>query len=57
MLDVADNAPDAVPQYSEGRALGQGGLGLQLAAKFALEIGWYVDGNSKHVWAEFPMPS
>ena len=56
VLDVADHAPDVVPQYSEGRELGKGGLGLQLAKQFALEIGWYAEQNSKHVWAEFPMP-
>lgn len=56
VLDVADHVTDVVPEYAEERALGEGGLGLQLAKKFALEIGWYVEGDSKHVWAEFPMP-
>jgi len=56
VLDVADHAPDVVPEYSEERAVGEGGLGLQLSKKFALETGWYVEGDSKHVWAEFPMP-
>ncbi|MFI7596275.1 ATP-binding protein [Actinoplanes sp. NPDC049681] len=55
-LDVADHSPDSVPEYAEGRPLGQGGLGLQLAQKFSLEMGWYVEGNTKHVWAEFPVP-
>jgi hypothetical protein len=32
-----------------------GGLGLQLARRLALDVGWYVDGVVKHVWAEFPI--
>jgi serine/threonine-protein kinase RsbW len=56
VLDVADHAPHAVPRYSEGRDLGKGGLGLQLAKQFALEIGWYAETGVKHVWAEFPVP-
>ncbi|PRY27040.1 hypothetical protein CLV70_1113 [Pseudosporangium ferrugineum] len=55
VLDVLDHSPEAAPQFSEGRPLGQGGLGLQLAKKFALEIGWYVEAEVKHVWAEFPI--
>lgn len=54
VLDVADHAPQSVPRISEGRALGQGGLGLQMAQKFSLDIGWYVLDGTKHVWAEFP---
>jgi serine/threonine-protein kinase RsbW len=56
VLDVMDHAPDVVPVFSEDRELGQGGLGLQLARRFALDIGWYVNGESKHVWAEFLVP-
>ncbi|GAA2496617.1 hypothetical protein Ahu01nite_030270 [Winogradskya humida] len=56
VLDVTDHAPEVVPEYSEGRALGAGGLGLQLAKQFALDIGWYVESDTKHVWAEFPLP-
>jgi two-component sensor histidine kinase len=55
ILDVVDHDPDGVPEYAEGRALGGGGLGLRLARKFALEIGWYVFDGTKHVWAEFPV--
>ncbi|AGL13667.1 ATP-binding protein [Actinoplanes sp. N902-109] len=56
VLDVADHAPNAVPKYSPGREIGKGGLGLQLARQFALEIGWYAESDVKHVWAEFPVP-
>lgn len=55
ILDVADHSPDVVPQYTDDRPPGAGGLGLQLAKKFALEIGWYIDDDTKHVWAEFPV--
>ena len=55
VLDVADQNPDEIPEYAEGRALGRGGLGLQLARDLSLEIGWYIVGDSKHVWAEFPV--
>lgn len=55
-LDVCDHSPDSVPEYAAKRPLGQGGLGLLLAQKFSLEMGWYVQGNTKHVWAEFPVP-
>ncbi|WP_236717916.1 ATP-binding protein [Actinoplanes sp. TFC3] len=56
VLDVADHAPDVVPQYDAERGLGKGGLGLQLAKQFAVEIGWYAESDVKHVWAEFPVP-
>jgi serine/threonine-protein kinase RsbW len=55
VLDVEDHSPDEVPEYAEGRALGGGGLGLRMARQFSLEIGWYVLGDTKHVWAEFPV--
>jgi hypothetical protein len=28
-----------------------------LARKLALDIGWYVDADVKHVWAHFPIPT
>jgi hypothetical protein len=28
-------------------------MGLRLARKLALDIGWYVVDGTKHVWAEF----
>jgi serine/threonine-protein kinase RsbW len=55
ILDVADHDPCDLPEYVENRPLGGGGLGLQLARKLSLEMGWYVAHETKHVWAEFPV--
>lgn len=55
VLDVADQEPDMAPELAEGRAPGDGGLGLQLARRLALDVGWYVSGDAKHVWADFPV--
>ena len=54
VLDVADHSPDVVPDYADDRPPGAGGLGLQLAGRIALDLGWYIDADTKHVWAEFP---
>jgi serine/threonine-protein kinase RsbW len=56
ILDVADEDPTVGPELAENRPAGAGGLGLQLARRLALDVGWYVDGVVKHVWAEFPIP-
>jgi serine/threonine-protein kinase RsbW len=56
ILDVADEEPETIPEVAPGRAPGAGGLGLQLANRLALEVGWYVDGEAKHVWAQFEVP-
>ncbi|MEU4221115.1 ATP-binding protein [Actinoplanes sp. NPDC026623] len=56
ILDVADEEPGASPEFAVDRPGGAGGLGLQLARDLALDIGWYVDGDAKHVWARFPVP-
>jgi serine/threonine-protein kinase RsbW len=57
ILDVADHDPEIIPEYANERPPGAGGLGLQLARRMALDIGWYVDGETKHVWAQFPKPA
>jgi hypothetical protein len=31
--------------------------GLVLAGALALDVGWYVTTNTKHVWARFPAPT
>jgi serine/threonine-protein kinase RsbW len=55
VLDVADHDPTEAPEYAEDRAPGAGGLGLYLARKLSLDMGWYVTDGTKHVWAEFPV--
>ena len=54
IIDVADHHLTAAPQLDEGRPLGAGGLGLQLARTFAADVGWYASDTTKHVWASFP---
>ncbi|MEU8815474.1 ATP-binding protein [Actinoplanes sp. NPDC048796] len=54
IIDVADHDLEAEPRVAEGRPLGAGGLGLQLARTFAIDVGWYTTGDAKHVWASFP---
>lgn len=51
LLDVADGSVDAVPTYSTYRPAGEGGFGLYLVGRLADEVGWYVAGDRKHVWA------
>jgi serine/threonine-protein kinase RsbW len=53
VLDVADQDPQALPEYADARPPGAGGLGLRLAAELALDVGWYIADNTKHVWARF----
>jgi serine/threonine-protein kinase RsbW len=54
IIDVADHHRYAEPAVDTGRPLGAGGLGLQLAQSFALDVGWYATDVTKHVWASFP---
>lgn len=56
LLDVADQAPAAIPALAHDRVPGEGGFGLVLAKKLAKAVGWYVSGRTKHIWAEFPIP-
>jgi hypothetical protein len=56
ILDVADEDPDAFPEFAVDRPLGAGGLGLLLVRDLALDLGWYVDDGVKHIWARFPVP-
>jgi hypothetical protein len=44
----------APPELGDGGPLGDGGLGLQLTQTFAVDIGWYTQDATKHVWASFP---
>jgi serine/threonine-protein kinase RsbW len=54
IIDVADRDREAEPKVAADRPLGAGGLGLQLARKFAIDVGWYSTEVAKHVWASFP---
>jgi anti-sigma regulatory factor (Ser/Thr protein kinase) len=54
IVDVSDHDREAEPRVAENRPLGDGGLGLQLTRRFAIDVGWYATELTKHVWASFP---
>jgi anti-sigma regulatory factor (Ser/Thr protein kinase) len=54
LLDVSDQAHDAMPAPAVDRDPAQGGMGLHLVAQMSVAHGWYVDGGAKHVWACLP---
>ncbi|MFI5892084.1 ATP-binding protein [Actinoplanes sp. NPDC051513] len=56
VLDVADQDPGTVPEVAGPRKPGDGGLGLHIVGELAEAVGWYADGTTKHVWAEFRIP-
>jgi serine/threonine-protein kinase RsbW len=56
ILDVADNDPTAFPEFPANRPPGAGGLGLRLVQRVARDIGWYVNDDTKHVWAQLVLP-
>ncbi|GAA0812655.1 ATP-binding protein [Spirilliplanes yamanashiensis] len=56
ILDVTDHDPGNPPDFAEGRAPGQGGLGLLFARELSLDVAWYAAAEVKHVWATFPAP-
>ena len=51
LVEVRDGAPDSPPTPAVGRDPSEGGLGLYLIAELAIDHGWYVTGEAKHVWA------
>jgi serine/threonine-protein kinase RsbW len=55
VVDVLDNAADAVPTVDYERPAGDGGLGLVLAERLALKVGWYPTRTGKRVWATFDL--
>jgi anti-sigma regulatory factor (Ser/Thr protein kinase) len=54
LLDVADHDASTGPAVDSSRPPGYGGLGLVIAERLSLEVGWYTSGTTKHVWATFP---
>ncbi|MEJ5915112.1 ATP-binding protein [Pseudokineococcus sp. 1T1Z-3] len=54
-VDVTDTAAESSPEMADGRALGEGGFGMHLAARLADGVGWYVADDLKHVWARFDL--
>ena len=57
ILDVADNEPWIIPKLADERSLRPRGLGLHMARQLSLDIGWYVDDGTKHVWAQVAIPT
>jgi len=57
LLDIADQDTANVPYVAGPRALAEGGFGLRIAQRLALEVGWYADDGVKHVWAVLPEPT
>jgi serine/threonine-protein kinase RsbW len=56
VVDVADNDPWLVPRFVEPRPFGAGGLGLHVARRLSLDMGWYVSHGTKCVWAQVAIP-
>jgi serine/threonine-protein kinase RsbW len=56
LLDIADHDTNNVPYVAGSRAPGEGGFGLRIAQRLAIDVGWYADGDMKHVWAILPAP-
>jgi len=57
LLDVLDHDIGALPVAAQASPSTPGGLGLHLARDLAGDLGWYVEGDTKHVWAQFPIPA
>ncbi|MFC8732848.1 ATP-binding protein [Luteimicrobium sp. NPDC057192] len=53
LIDAVDHAADVKPAVVSGRDPGQGGFGLVLVKRLAQDVGSYVTGRDKHVWARF----
>jgi two-component sensor histidine kinase len=56
LLDVADDQPYFSPRTADDLAHGHGGRGLRIVQELAIDAGWYVTGEAKHVWAQFRAP-
>jgi serine/threonine-protein kinase RsbW len=55
VVAVLDNDPGSAPAVDGDRAVGEGGLGLVLAQRLALDVGWYPTDTGKGVWATFAL--
>jgi hypothetical protein len=52
ILEVADNDPWLLPRLTEERYSRAGGLGLQMARRLSVDMGWFADAGTKYVWAQ-----
>lgn len=52
LLAVTDHDPSSAPVVAGPRAPGNGGFGLQIARRLAVDVGWYRTDDAKVVWAE-----
>ena len=52
LLVVSDREPARVPRPRPPDLSGGGRLGLPLVRAASRNVGWYVEGATKHVWAE-----
>jgi anti-sigma regulatory factor (Ser/Thr protein kinase) len=52
IVEVRDNDPWLVPHFAEKRFTGGAGLGLHMARKLSVGMGWYIDDGRKYVWAQ-----
>ena len=57
VLDVADLDSTTAPVLAGRRGPGDGGFGLMIALQVAAEMGWYQEGQGKHVWARLTTPA
>ena len=55
ILDIADHDTQMLPEFAGARPAGAGGVGLRLAQRYALTVGWYVTDDTRHIWARFPI--
>jgi serine/threonine-protein kinase RsbW len=53
ILDVADHEPAVLPSPADDDRHEEGGRGLRIARRLALDVGWYATPSLKHVWARF----
>ncbi len=52
LLTVADHDLGSEPRIAGDRPPGEGGFGLQIARRLAVDVGWYRTDEVKVVWAE-----